>query len=97
MAESTTEVTAAATSTAAPPGICMAPSSLQCCISVGTSTSPGIGLLLGLLGIVVRDSNTLIGATCSPVTDTGACANTRVCCNDNNYNGLLAIGCTRVS
>jgi hypothetical protein len=64
MAETTTEVTAAATSTTAPPVQCRAPSALQCCQTVGTPSNPIVSLLLGLLGIVVQDSNTLIGATC---------------------------------
>ncbi|KAH6959461.1 hypothetical protein DER45DRAFT_260301 [Fusarium avenaceum] len=97
MAESSTEVTAAATSTAAPPFQCPASSALQCCQNVGTQSSPIIGFLLGLLGIVVQDPNTLIGATCSPVTNAGSCSFTPVCCTDNSHGGLAAIGCTRLS
>ncbi|KAG5655291.1 hypothetical protein KAF25_010443 [Fusarium avenaceum] len=97
MAESSTEVTAAATSTAAPPFQCPASSALQCCQTVGTPNTPLIGLLLGLLGIVVQDSNTLIGGTCSSITNVGSCTFTPVCCVDNSHGGLAAIGCTRLS
>ncbi|KAI8711127.1 Hydrophobin [Fusarium sp. LHS14.1] len=96
MAESTTESTAAATSTTAPSGLCRAPASLQCCQTVGTPSSGPISLLLSLLGIVVRDSNILIGATCSPITNAGSCPATPLCCNDNSHGGLISIGCTRL-
>ncbi|KAJ3542350.1 hypothetical protein NM208_g4146 [Fusarium decemcellulare] len=96
MAESTTESTAAATSTTAPSGPCQAPASLQCCQSVGTISSPPIGLILSLLGIVVRDTNILLGTTCSSITNAGSCPATPVCCNDNSHGGLISIGCTRV-
>ncbi|RSM14768.1 hypothetical protein CDV31_005202 [Fusarium ambrosium] len=96
MAESTTESTAAATSTTAPSGPCQAPASLQCCQTVGTVSTPVIGLILSLLGIVVRDTNILLGITCSPITNAGSCPATPVCCNDNSHGGLISIGCTRV-
>ncbi|KAF5707719.1 hypothetical protein FGLOB1_6790 [Fusarium globosum] len=60
--ETTTESSAvAATTTAA--SICVAPAALTCCQTVGTPTNPVISLLLGLLGIVVQDPNTVLGAT----------------------------------
>ncbi|EEU34410.1 uncharacterized protein NECHADRAFT_106229 [Fusarium vanettenii 77-13-4] len=96
MAESTTESTAAATSTTAPSGLCQAPASLQCCQTVGTQRNGVISLILSLLGIVVRDSNILIGATCSSITNAGSCPATPLCCNDNSHGGLLAIGCTQL-
>ncbi|KAI7767089.1 hypothetical protein LZL87_012375 [Fusarium oxysporum] len=94
MVESTTESTAAATSTTAASGQCNAPAALQCCQTVGTPTSPVISLLLGLLGIVVQDTTILLGATCSPITNSGTCSAsaTRVCCNDNSHGGLVSIG-----
>jgi len=63
-AESTTESTAAAPSTAAVAPLCGAPAALQCCNTVGTSSNPVISLLTGLLGIVIQNPDTLIGATC---------------------------------
>ncbi|KAF4335361.1 hydrophobin [Fusarium beomiforme] len=92
MVGSTTESTAAATSTTAASGQCIAPATLQCCNTVGTATDPVISLLLGLLGIVVRDQTTLLGATCSPLGNPAPCAATPLCCNDNSHGGLIAIG-----
>ncbi|KAH7230863.1 hypothetical protein B0J15DRAFT_506090 [Fusarium solani] len=94
--ESITESTATATSTTAPSGQCKAPASLQCCQSVGTQSNAVIGLILSLLGIVVRDPNILLGVTCSSITNAVSCPATPVCCNDNSHGGLISIGCTRV-
>ncbi|KAF4457617.1 hypothetical protein F53441_490 [Fusarium austroafricanum] len=66
MIESTTESTAAATSTTVPPPTCNAPAGLQCCGSTGHPNDGPVSLLLGLLGIVVKDTNTLIGLTSPP-------------------------------
>ncbi|KAI1070245.1 hypothetical protein LB507_010243 [Fusarium sp. FIESC RH6] len=95
-AESTTESTAAATSTAAVAPLCRAPAALQCCNNVGTASSPAVSLLLGLLGIVIRDQSTVVGTTCSAIDDFGACNKTPVCCNDNSHGGLISIGCTQI-
>ncbi|KAF5630219.1 fungal hydrophobin [Fusarium tjaetaba] len=94
--ETTTESSAAATTTTAA-STCNAPAALTCCQTVGTSSNPVISLLLGLLGIVVQDPNTVLGATCSSITDPAACQQgTAVCCNDNSHGGLISIGCSRV-
>ncbi|KAJ0149907.1 3-oxoacyl-[acyl-carrier-protein] reductase FabG [Fusarium oxysporum f. sp. albedinis] len=96
--ETTTESSAVAATTTAAASICNAPAALTCCQTVGTATNPVISLLLGLLGIVVQDPNTLLGATCmcSSITDPATCQATAVCCNDNSHGGLIAIGCSRV-
>ncbi|KAH7174950.1 uncharacterized protein B0J16DRAFT_349370 [Fusarium flagelliforme] len=95
-AESTTESIAAVTSTAAVAPFCGAPAALQCCNTVGTSSDPVVSLLIGLLGIVIQNPDTLMGATCSRIDDIGACNQTPVCCSDNSHGGLISIGCTRV-
>ncbi|KAF5566021.1 fungal hydrophobin [Fusarium phyllophilum] len=95
--ETTTESSAVAATTTAAASICNAPAALTCCQTVGTSSNPVISLLLGLLGIVVQDPSTVLGATCSSITDPAACQQgTAVCCNDNSHGGLISIGCSRV-
>ncbi|KAI1049379.1 hypothetical protein LB506_004686 [Fusarium annulatum] len=64
--ETTTESSAVAATTTASASICVAPAALTCCQTVGTPTNPVISLLLGLLGIVVQDPNTVLGATWRP-------------------------------
>ncbi|KAF5724911.1 fungal hydrophobin [Fusarium mundagurra] len=97
IAETTTESSAVAATTTAAASICNAPAALECCQTVGTSSNPVIGVLLGLLGIVVQDPNIILGATCSPITDPATCQRgIAVCCNDNTHGGLISIGCSRV-
>ncbi|GKU21376.1 unnamed protein product [Fusarium langsethiae] len=96
IAESTTESAAAASSTTAASGQCVAPASLQCCQTIGTPTNPQVSLLLGLLGIVIRDTSTSIGLTCTSVPNPGACSAIPACCSDNSHGGLISIGCARV-
>ncbi|KAJ3504775.1 hypothetical protein NMY22_g17808 [Coprinellus aureogranulatus] len=73
---------------------------IQCCQRVTTARDPVAGLIISLLGIVIQDPNTVVGLTCSPVpaTGTGAnqCSAQPVCCQNNSFNGLIAIGCTPV-
>ncbi|KAF5246020.1 hypothetical protein FANTH_7110 [Fusarium anthophilum] len=95
--DTTTESSAvAATTTVAAASICIAPAALTCCQTVGTSSNPVISLLLGLLGIVVQNPNTVLGATCSSISNPAACQAIAVCCNDNSHGGLISIGCSRV-
>ncbi|KAF8204755.1 hydrophobin-315 [Pholiota molesta] len=75
--------------------------SLQCCNSVQSATSPSIATLLGLLGVVVQGITGQVGVTCSPITVIGAsgtsCSEQPVCCTDNSFNGVVALGCTPIN
>ncbi|TFK33650.1 fungal hydrophobin-domain-containing protein [Crucibulum laeve] len=76
---------------------------LQCCNSTEDSSNLSEGLLgtLGGLGINVSSITGLVGATCSPITAIGiggnSCNSQAVCCSNNSFNGLVAIGCTPVN
>ncbi|KAH6902458.1 fungal hydrophobin-domain-containing protein [Coprinopsis sp. MPI-PUGE-AT-0042] len=74
---------------------------VQCCNSVSTAKDPATALLLGLLGVVVQDVNIPIGVTCSPISVIGlpgnSCNSQTVCCDNNNFNGVVAIGCTPIN
>ncbi|CAG1981761.1 unnamed protein product [Fusarium graminearum] len=98
MIESTIESAAATSSTTAASRQCIAPAALQCCLSVGKANDGPVGLILGLLGIVIKDLSIPIGLTCSSVPNAEACGASRtpVCCSDNSHGGLVAIGCTSV-
>jgi len=73
--------------------------STLCCNS--TSTAGAQSALLGLLGIVLQDVNALVGLGCSPISVIGAggnsCSQQPVCCSNNNFNGIIAIGCTPIN
>ncbi|KAL1663878.1 Sc3 protein [Schizophyllum commune] len=74
---------------------------VQCCNSVQQANSQSASLLLGLLGIVLQDLSVLVGLGCTPITVIGAggneCSSTTVCCENNNFNGLINIGCTPIN
>ncbi|KAF9484783.1 hydrophobin-315 [Pholiota conissans] len=75
--------------------------SLECCDSTGKATDPAIATLLGSLGVVVQDVTALVGVTCSPITGVGvsgtSCSEQSVCCTDNSFNGVVALGCTPIN
>ncbi|KAF8888864.1 fungal hydrophobin-domain-containing protein [Infundibulicybe gibba] len=71
--------------------------SMQCCNSTKRADNPVAKLLLGLLKIDVA-ADLLIGLTCSPLSVVGlnsnSCSQQPVCCQNNNFNGLVALGCS---
>ncbi|EIW85902.1 fungal hydrophobin, partial [Coniophora puteana RWD-64-598 SS2] len=75
--------------------------SLQCCNSVQKASDPSTNALLGLLGIVLDNLDVLVGITCSPIqvlsSDGGSCTAEPVCCENNNFNGLISLGCSPVN
>ncbi|KAF9481886.1 fungal hydrophobin [Pholiota conissans] len=75
--------------------------SLQCCDSTSTASDPATAILLKSLGVVVQDVTALIGVTCSPITGVGvsgtSCSEQPVCCTDDSFNGVIALGCTPIN
>ncbi|KAF9483031.1 fungal hydrophobin [Pholiota conissans] len=78
--------------------------SLQCCQSTQSAASASTGLLSGLLsllGVVVGDLTGKIGVTCSPISVVGvsgtSCNEQPVCCTNNSFNGVIALGCTPIN
>ena len=78
------------------------PSSSQyvACQNVEDANSNAAQSLTGLLGIVLGNSSSPVGINCSPIDDpTSAAEGTYVldCTNGNNdFNGLVVVGCTPV-
>ncbi|PPQ70441.1 hypothetical protein CVT26_013935 [Gymnopilus dilepis] len=75
--------------------------SLQCCQSVEQADDPAAASIIKSLGIVVQDVTALVGLTCDPIAVVGAgsssCSEQPVCCENNSFNGLIAIGCTPIN
>ncbi|TFK43774.1 fungal hydrophobin [Crucibulum laeve] len=73
---------------------------IQCCKSVEPATSAAVSKALGLLGIVVQDVTALVGLTCDPISvigvGGGACSAQSVCCENNSFHGVVALGCVPV-
>ncbi|KAF4618941.1 hypothetical protein D9613_010139 [Agrocybe pediades] len=92
----------AGTGTAPPPPVNVCDTgSLQCCQSTQSATSQPVASLLGLLGIALGSVTGLVGLTCSPITAIGvsgnSCSAQPVCCSNNSFNGIVALGCTPVN
>ncbi|KAF9528322.1 fungal hydrophobin-domain-containing protein [Crepidotus variabilis] len=75
--------------------------SIQCCNSVQSANSFAAAGLLALLGIVVQDVTAQVGLTCSPIDVIGigsnSCSSQPVCCENNSFNGVVAIGCSPIN
>ncbi|KAF9556256.1 fungal hydrophobin [Agrocybe pediades] len=77
--------------------------SLLCCNSTQLASSPSSTLLglFGVLGINPASVSGLVGVTCTPLTVVGvggnSCAAQPVCCTNNSFNGIVALGCTPVN
>ncbi|TFK65624.1 fungal hydrophobin [Pluteus cervinus] len=74
---------------------------IQCCNSVQNSTNTGVTSLLGTLGIVLGEITGLIGFSCSPLSILGgggnSCSAQPVCCTNNQFNGLINLGCSPIN
>ncbi|KAF6756239.1 hydrophobin-315 [Ephemerocybe angulata] len=74
---------------------------VQCCNSVQDAKDPSLTSIFALLGLNVGDITGLVGATCSPISVIGvpgnSCSAQPVCCTNNTFNGIIAIGCTPVN
>ncbi|ESK86853.1 hydrophobin [Moniliophthora roreri MCA 2997] len=74
---------------------------IQCCNSVESAKSDPVTKLLGLLNVVLSDLNIQVGLTCSPISILGGggagCVAQPVCCQNNEFNGVIAIGCVPVN
>jgi len=73
---------------------------VQCCNSVTHANTGVAGLLASVLGVVVP-AGTAVGVTCSPLSAVGlggnSCSSQPVCCENNHFNGLIAVGCSPIN
>ncbi|KAF8187173.1 hydrophobin [Pholiota molesta] len=75
---------------------------VQCCNSVISSDTPGFTQILALVGVDASGFTGQAGLTCSPITAIGvgsgsSCTSQPVCCENNNFNGVAALGCTPIN
>ncbi|KAF9220787.1 hydrophobin [Gyrodon lividus] len=75
---------------------------IQCCNSVQSAQQ--VSGLLSTVGVLVANAAALgqVGVTCSPLSVIGVgsgCAATQqpVCCTNNNFNGVVNLGCSPVN
>ncbi|KAK0467951.1 hydrophobin-251 [Desarmillaria tabescens] len=71
--------------------------SLQCCNPRLLPSTDALGLLNIPIGEITAD----VGLTCDPITVIGLgttqCTNQPACCEKNNFNGVVALGCTPIN
>ncbi|KAF9461029.1 fungal hydrophobin [Collybia nuda] len=94
---------AAATTTPTTPASQCNTNNLRCCNSKQESdslTGP-VSALLTTLGINLSALTGVVGLGCSPLTLLGgggsSCTAQPVCCSNNSFNGVVAIGCTPIN
>ncbi|KAF9451557.1 fungal hydrophobin [Macrolepiota fuliginosa MF-IS2] len=73
--------------------------SLQCCQSVQKGSSEAAQKQLAAVGALLGNGDILVGLQCNPISaaigaGTGSNCNANpVCCKNNSFNGVVAIGC----
>ncbi|KDR72900.1 hypothetical protein GALMADRAFT_142612 [Galerina marginata CBS 339.88] len=75
---------------------------VQCCNAVYDSKSTEGTILTALLGAALGSFSGQFGVSCSPITAVGtgggaSCSSSPVCCSNNSFNGLVAIGCSPIN
>ncbi|KAF8057422.1 hydrophobin-251 [Lyophyllum atratum] len=74
---------------------------VHCCNSMQDAQDENMSGLLGLLGVSVQDITGQVGLNCSPISAIGlagnSCTSQPVCCTDNQFNGLVVIGCSPIN
>ncbi|KAL0570329.1 hypothetical protein V5O48_011625, partial [Marasmius crinis-equi] len=54
-----------------------------------------------IVGVALGSVTGQVGVTCSPISVLGAggnkCASQTVCCENNSFNGIVALGCNNIS
>ncbi|KAF9471134.1 hydrophobin-domain-containing protein [Pholiota conissans] len=66
------------------------------------SSAPGVSALLSLVGVDVGSITGQVGVKCSPITVIGtgsgsSCTAQPVCCENNSFNGVVALGCSPIN
>ncbi|KAK7036697.1 hypothetical protein VNI00_011362 [Paramarasmius palmivorus] len=74
---------------------------VQCCNDVKAASDPSLAEVFGVLGIVAQGVTGQVGVTCNPISVLGlggnSCNAQTVCCENNNFNGVVALGCTPIN
>ncbi|KAF8886005.1 fungal hydrophobin-domain-containing protein [Infundibulicybe gibba] len=74
---------------------------IQCCNQVQSASTTALASLAGLLGISLGSITGLVGLSCSPISVAGiggnSCSAQPVCCTNNSFSGVLALGCSPIN
>ncbi|TFK60415.1 hypothetical protein BDN72DRAFT_779442, partial [Pluteus cervinus] len=78
---------------------------IQCCQNLASALDPSLlGTLTALLPDLLgtgSDDDVVVGLVCSPIgvlgVDGNSCSAQPVCCQDNNVDGAISVGCVPVN
>ncbi|KAH8823189.1 hydrophobin-251 [Flagelloscypha sp. PMI_526] len=74
---------------------------VQCCNSMSKAGDDSTTKILHSLSVKDVAKDVTVGLTCSPVNviaiGGNSCNSQPVCCENNNFNGVVAIGCTPIN
>ncbi|KAF9053333.1 hydrophobin [Panaeolus papilionaceus] len=75
---------------------------VQCCNQIIKAEDENYTSVIALLGGAAGSITGQIGFQCSPITAIGlgsgaSCTTQPVCCTDNQFNGLVNVGCTPIA
>ncbi|KAF8870877.1 fungal hydrophobin-domain-containing protein [Infundibulicybe gibba] len=74
---------------------------IQCCNQVQAANTTTLASLGGLFGLDLGSITGLIGLSCSGLNIAGiggnSCSAQPVCCTNNQFSGLIALGCTPIN
>ncbi|TFK37361.1 fruiting body protein SC1 [Crucibulum laeve] len=76
--------------------------SVQCCNTVESADSAQAAKAIAGLGSLITGPITgQVGLACNPISVIGggfnSCKAQTACCTDNNYNGVVVVGCSPIS
>ncbi|PVF95038.1 fungal hydrophobin [Serendipita vermifera] len=71
-----------------------------CCDQTYYSDDKNFLDFAGLVGILVPVERTMVGVQCNPIANivggVKGCQASAVCCSENNFNGLVNVGCNSI-
>ncbi|TEB27925.1 fungal hydrophobin [Coprinellus micaceus] len=76
---------------------------IQCCNQAQEveKVDKKTNLIMQLIGLDVGSLTGMVGSNCSPLSlaalGGNSCTSQQVCCQDNHFNGLVAVGCTPIN
>ncbi|ESK89594.1 hydrophobin 1 [Moniliophthora roreri MCA 2997] len=74
---------------------------VQCCNSVQAADTPAVAELLTTVSVAIQGVTGQVGVTCTPISVIGGgsnnCNGQTVCCENNNFNDAVALGCTPIN
>ncbi|KAF8351978.1 hydrophobin [Amanita rubescens] len=82
-----------------PPSTCST-GSQQCCDTLSTTSDPFVETIASSINALLPGVNVPVGLGCTPLASLlggGGCTAQVACCDHDNFNGLIVIGCSPIN